>query len=80
MPTMTNTNYSSRRGEQYKLENIKNKYRSNNFFFKAALWWNKLPKEMKEIHNITYFKLELENMIRPFKEKLDSLGSKVGNS
>ena len=54
---MTNTNNSSRRGEQYKLEQINNKYMSNNFF-KAALWWNKLPKKLKEICNITYFKLE----------------------
>lgn len=80
MPIMTNTNYSSRRGEQYKLETVKNKYMSNNFFFKAALWWNKLPKKMKEILNITYFKHELGKMIKPPKEKLYSFGSKVGNS
>ena len=31
-------------------------------------------------HHITYFKLELGNMIKPLKEKLYSFGSKVGNS
>ena len=80
MPTLTQTTYSSRRGEQYKLETVKNKYMSNHFFFKAALWWNKLPKKMKEILNITYFKLELGNIMKPLKEKLYSFGSKVGNS
>ena len=45
---------------------------SNIFFFKAALWWNKLPKKIKEILNITYFKLELGNMIKPLKAKQQS--------
>ena len=53
---------------------------SNTFFSKAASWWNKLPKHMKEILNINVFKLELGNLIKPCKEKLYSFGSKVGNS
>ena len=39
-----------------------------------------ITQKMKEILNITYFKLELGNMIKPLKEKLYSFGRKVGNS
>ena len=80
MPSIANSNYTSRRGEHYELTAIKDKHLTNTFFSSASHAWNKLPQKMKAVRKINVFKTYLGTMFKPCKDKLYSFGSKTGNS
>ena len=80
MPSIANSNYTSRRGEHNELTAIKDKHLTNTFFSSASYAWNKLPQKMNAVGKTNVFKTYLGTMLKPCKDKLYSFGSKTGNS